>query len=156
VTPEPWIEALRSPLAQELEPAHFEKLKNMAVEVRFKEDWIIFREEEDCEAFFLILSGRVALEMALKGRVICVQTLRAGDEFGWSSVLMKYGKHFQARCMCPVRALSVHGADLLEACKGDTAFGFAIMRRLLEVVAGRLEATRYQLSEIFNFRTPLR
>jgi CRP-like cAMP-binding protein len=155
VTTESLLEALRSPLAQELEPQHFDKLKELAAEVDFREDEIIFREQEECDEFYLILSGRVALEMVLRGRVVCVQMLSAGDELGWSSVLMRYGRHFQARCTCPVLALAVHGPDLLEACKQDTAFGFAIMRRLLEVVAGRLQATRLQLLEIFNIKANL-
>ena len=57
--------------------------------------------------------------------------------------------------MSPVRALAIHGPDLLEACRQDTAFGFALMRRLLEVVAGRLQATRLQLLEIFKIKAKL-
>ena len=155
MTTESLLEALRSPLAQELEPHHFDKLSRMALEVEFEAGQIIFRESEECDDFYLLLSGSVALEIVVLKRVICVQTLGAGDEFGWSSVLMRDGRHFQARCTHPARALALHGPELLEACKQDPVFGFALMRRLLEVVSGRLQSTRLQLLEIFTIKAPL-
>ena len=155
MTTESFLEALRSPLGQELEAHHFDKLIRLSKEVEFEEDQIIFSEDQPCEDFYLILSGGIALEIVISSRVICVQTLRSGDELGWAAVLMRQGWHFQARCTCPVRALAFRGPVLLEACKQDTGFGFALMRRLLEVVAGRLDATRLQLLEIFKIKANL-
>ena len=155
MTTESLLEALRSPLGQELEPHHFDKLRELAKEVEFEEDHIIFSEHQPSEDFYLILSGGIALEIVIGGRPMCVQTLSSGDELGWAAVLMRDGWHFQARCTCPVRAWAFHGPALLEACKQDTAFGFALMRRLLEVVAGRLEATRLQLLEVFKLKAKL-
>ena len=61
-----------------------------------------------------------------------MQTLFAGDELGWSALLMGgSGKQFQARALERVEALAFEGADLLAACREDTAFGFALMQRLL-------------------------
>jgi CRP-like cAMP-binding protein len=79
-----------------------------------------------------------------------VQTLSAGDELGWSALLMGSGKHFQARALEPVEALAFEGSELLAACKEDTAFGFAFMQRLLAVVAGRLQATRLQVLDLYS------
>ena len=70
-----------------------------------------------------------------------MQTLFAGDELGWSALLMGTGKHFQARTLERVDALAFEGAELLAACREDTQFGFILMQRLLGVVAERLQAT---------------
>jgi CRP/FNR family cyclic AMP-dependent transcriptional regulator len=79
-----------------------------------------------------------------------VQTLGAGDELGWSSVLMGRGKYFQARALDPVKALAIDGPALLTACRKDTAFGFALMLRILGVVSERLQATRLQLHDMHS------
>lgn len=146
------LESLQSPLIEELEPRHIEKLSEMATEVEFDEGEIIFREGGECDQFYLLLSGRVALEILIPGRPVRVQTLTMGDELGWSSVLMREGRHFQARCAEPVRALCFDGTQLLEECKRDPAFGMALMHRLLAVVAGRLQATRLQLLDVFRMK----
>lgn len=137
------------PFAEEFEPHHLEVLTALACEVRFDRDWIIFREGDECGTFYLVLSGRVALELRGPHRSFLIQTLGPGDELGWSSVLMKDGRHFQARALEPVRALAFEGARLLEVSKEDPTFGYALMYRLLGVVSKRLQATRLQLLDMY-------
>ena len=138
------------PFVAEFEPRHVEKLATLAKEIRFERDQILFREGDECSEFFLVVTGLVALEIAAPGHTFRVQTLFAGDELGWSAVLMGSGKHFQARALERVEALAFEGADLLAACREDPAFGFALMQRLLGVVAERLQATRVQLLDSYS------
>lgn len=140
----------KHPFVEEFEPSHIEKLATLAKEVRFERDQIIFREGDECSQFYLIVSGLMALEIAAPGHTLRVQTLSAGDEFGWSAVLMGRGKHFQARALERVEALAFEGAELLTACNEDTRFGFAFMQRLLGVVSERLQATRLQLLDMHS------
>ena len=109
------------PFVAEFEPRHVERLAALAKEVRFDRDHIIFREGDECSEFYLIVNGLVALEIAAPGHTFRVQTLFAGDELGWSALLMGSGKHFQARALERVEALAFEGADLLAACREDTA-----------------------------------
>jgi CRP/FNR family transcriptional regulator, cyclic AMP receptor protein len=149
--PEPHLAALRHhPFVLEFESRHVERLAAMAHDVRFDRNQVIFREGDDCSEFYLIVSGLVALEIAAPGHTFRVQTLFAGDELGWSALLMGSGKHFQARALERVDALAFEGADVLAACREDTAFGFAFMQRLLSVVAERLQATRLQLLDMYS------
>ena len=145
----------RHPFVSEFEPRHIDKLATLGREVRFDRDHIIFREGDESTEFYLIVSGLVSLEIAAPGHIFRVQTLFAGDELGWSAMLMGRGKHFQARTVERVDALgrggdAFEGAELLAACQEDTAFGFAFMLRLLSVVAGRLQATRLQLLDMYS------
>ncbi|MEO8304739.1 MAG: Crp/Fnr family transcriptional regulator [Betaproteobacteria bacterium] len=138
------------PFVSEFEPRHVEKLAAMAKDVRFERDQIVFREGDECSDFYMIVSGLVALEIAAPGHIFRVQTLFAGDELGWSALLMGRGKHFQARTLENVHALAFEGAELLAACRDDPHFGFILMQRLLGVVAERLQATRLQLLDMYS------
>lgn len=140
----------RHPFDNDFTPQHIEKLARLAREVHFPRDQVIFREGDECSDFYLIIAGRVGLEMVMPGLNLRVQTLAAGDEFGWSAVLMKQGKYFQARALEPVIALALDGGALLEACKSDPAFGYAFIYRVLEVVSERLQATRLQVLDMYS------
>ena len=133
------------PFVAEFEPRHVERLATLAQERRFERNFVIFREGDETTEFYLIVSGLVALEVAAPDRVFRVQTLFAGDELGWSALLLGSGKHFQARTLERVDALAFEGAELLAACRDEPAFGMVFMHRLLRVVAERLQATRLQL-----------
>jgi CRP-like cAMP-binding protein len=138
------------PFVAEFEARHVAKLATLAREVRFDRNHIIFREGDECSEFYLIVTGLVALEIAAPGHTFRVQTLFAGDELGWSALLMGSGKHFQARSVERVDALAFEGAELLAACRDDPVFGFVFMQRLLGVVAERLQATRLQLLDMYS------
>lgn len=143
-------ELRKHPFVEGFTPEHIEKLRAMAREVRFSRDQVVFREGDDARDFFLIGSGRVALEIEEPDHVLRIHTLSAGDELGWSAVLTGRGKYFQARALEPVRALAFDGAQLLQACHEDTSFGFALMHHMLGVVSERLQATRLQIHDMFS------
>ena len=126
-----------------------EKLATLARPVGFARNEVIFREGDDCHDFYLLLDGRVALEIVSDGVPHRVHTLSAGDELGWSAVLMGQGKYFQARALEQVHALAFEGGDLIALCERDPTFGYKLMHRLLGVVAERLQATRLQLLDTY-------
>jgi CRP/FNR family cyclic AMP-dependent transcriptional regulator len=140
----------RHPFVEAFEPQHVDRLAALASPVRFERDQVVFHEGDECSEFYMIVSGLVALEIEEPGHTLRVQTLSAGDELGWSALLMAAGKHFQARALERVEALAFDGPALLAACKTDPAFGFALMQRLLGVVAGRLHATRLQVHDMYS------
>ena len=144
------VEALRGvSLVEGLEPHHIDKLAALATEVSFERDQIVFREGEAHNKFYIILSGKIALEIRAPSRLFRVQTLQEGDEFGWSSLMNQGRRHFQARALQRVRALAFDGDELQETWREDPALGFALLSRVLRVVSGRLDATRLRLLEIY-------
>jgi CRP-like cAMP-binding protein len=138
------------PFLEGLEPLHIEKLADLASEVRFQRDQIIFQEGDESTSFYLIVTGKVALEVSALGRILRVLTLQDGEEFGWSSILPAEGKRFQARALGVVRALAFDGVKLREACDQDSSLGYALTLRLLRIVADRLEAMRIQLLDMYS------
>jgi len=127
-----------------LPPKHIDKVARLGSEVHFEKEEIIFREDDESDLFFVILSGRVALEARPGGREFRIQTLLPGDEMGWSAMLHRK-RQFQARALEPVRALAFEAQRLREALDTNPYFARAFLERLLNVVAERLQGTRLQL-----------
>jgi len=150
------LETLKTqPFATQLEPDHVSRLASMGKFARFSPDHVVFKEGEQTNKFYLIVSGSVALETNLPEMngarsVLRVQRLGPGDGLGWSAALVGRGKHFQARALSDVEALVFDGGEVLEACRKDASFGFAFMVRLLDVVSKRLQATREQLVDMHS------
>ncbi len=138
------------PFVEGLTPEHCATLAGLARRVRYEAGEILFREGDEKHEFFLILSGRVALEMIVQAQELRINTLEGGDELGWSAVIMGGGKRFQARAIEPVDVLAFDGYALLETCRHDTGFGYKIMHRLLGVVSERLQAARLQVLDMYS------
>ncbi len=138
----------KQPFVQDLQAHEIEQLDALAKEVRFPTGCILFREGEESSDFYLIVSGLVALEIAPPSGAFGVDTLGPGDELGWSSV-MGHGTVFQARVLQDLHALAFDAAELRALCERDTACGYELMRRLLGVVADRLQVTRLHLVDSY-------
>jgi CRP/FNR family cyclic AMP-dependent transcriptional regulator len=138
------------PFVQGLTPEHCAILASLARSTHFAAGDLIFREGDERHEFFLLLAGRVSLEIVAQGKPLRVHTLEGGDELGWSAVIVGRGKHFQARALEPVEALAFDGYALLERCRADTGFGYKIMHRLLGVVSERLQAARLQVLDMYS------
>ncbi len=146
-----FIEMMRGhPLVEGAEDAHLAKLSELGEEVLFEKGALIFPEGRDCNQFYVVLAGSVALETHVPGHTVRIQTLGPADELGWSAVLMAGGRFFQATALTSVRLLAFDGSKLSEACDADPGFGYAFMRRLGAVVETRLEAARTRLRDTFS------
>jgi CRP/FNR family transcriptional regulator, cyclic AMP receptor protein len=138
----------RQPLMREFTPSQFEELMRLAELVDFQPGEIIHREGDECTRLFLVVKGHVAIELAGRLEMLRVDTVAPGGEFGWSAMLQGAGRYFQARALDGVQALSFDATDLRQMCEEDPKFGYALMSRLLAVVAGRLQAARLQMVDM--------
>ena len=140
----------RHPFSKHFAPPQVERLAALARAVTFAPEQVIFHTGDECDDFYLIVGGRVALEMPVGKRMLRIQTLGDGDEFGFSALIMGRGMTFQARALQQVEALAFEGSRLLEACRADPELGFGLMRQLLLIVSERLDATRLQLMDTYS------
>ena len=82
----------------------------------------LFREGEAADQFFVVRSGRVALDVHVPGRITqVVATIDAGEVVGWSWFVPPYRWFFDARTVTEVSAVSVDAACLRERCEADPA-----------------------------------
>ena len=138
------------PFTKEFWPDHVARLAALASETRFASGEIVFEEGDPSSLFYLILSGNVALEVRSPGRPVRIATLYAGEVLGWSSVTGDTDKQFQARALEEVHALAFDGVRLKHACEADYAFGYRMMKAILNVTSERLHAIRAQLLDLYS------
>ena len=129
-----------------MKPEHLAVLTEGSSRIQFRAGDVLFREGEPANRFFLIHSGKVALEAhELAGGIVPVQTLGAGDVLGWSWLFSPFVWHLQPRAAEPTEVIVLDGAHLLVAAERDHDFGYELMKRVAQVVIRRLQATRKQL-----------
>lgn len=132
-----------------MKPDHLGLLTDGAKLVQFKAGDVLFREGDPANQFYLIESGKIALEAhePADGTML-VQTLGAGEVLGWSWLFPPFIWHFQARATEPVAAIALSGAHLLITAERHSEFGFELMKRVTQIVIRRLQAARKQLVAI--------
>ena len=143
------LDVQRHPFAAGMCPEHCAKLGHLARRAEFPANAVLFLEGDERHEFFLLIAGRIALEVLSHGEALRVDTLEPGAALGWSSVLLDRGKFFGARALEPVTALVFPGVELLAACRADKDFGFEQMSRLLEIVSRRLQVARVKVLDSF-------
>ena len=125
-----------------------ESLAAVAAVADFAADEVIFREGEDANRFYLLLSGRIALEAATGGREVRLQTIEAGEALGWSWLFPPFRWQFAARALTPVHAFFFHAPTLRQRMDEDPALGHEVMKRMATVLFERLQATRKRLAVV--------
>jgi CRP-like cAMP-binding protein len=138
------------PFLAGLAPAQIAKLSEHAREAAFAPGALLLREGEEADASFLIISGRVGLEIRTPTRTVQVASAGAGEVVGWSWLATPNRWHFDARASDDVAAIVLDGAALRDACERDPALGFALAKRFMSVVTKRLEAVRLQLIDVYG------
>ena len=139
----------RHPFLVGLDDSTLELLSTCAQMIGVPADQCMFHAGQSADAFYLILAGRVAVEME-RGQAdghVCIQTIGPGEVLGWSALTPPYRWHFMARVLEPVRAVELNSAAVRQLCQEHHELGFEVYRRLVGVVSERLTATWGQLLE---------
>lgn len=142
------------PLLKDLAPHWHRVLADSAMQITFQPGETIFREGDPANRFYLILSGKVALEAyAGDGERVLIQTIEPGDALGWSWLFPPYYWQFDARALEPTKAIFFYATPLREECEADHDLGYELMKRMAGIMLKRLQATRRQLLESNGLRT---
>ena len=131
------------PFFKGLKPEHLTVLTYQAQERTFEPGILLFREGEPANAFYLIESGAIALEAHVpsKGPVV-VQRLGSGEVLGWSWLFPPFTWHFHARALERTSVIVLSGAHLLITAEHNSEFGYALLKRISQIVIHRLQAQR--------------
>jgi CRP/FNR family transcriptional regulator, cyclic AMP receptor protein len=139
------------PFLAGLSEDHMHTLIGCASNVRFAEGEYIIREGQVANKFYLIRTGRVALEIDVPARgAIRVQTTGPGEILGWSWLISPFRWHFSGIAVMDTRAIALDGECLRNKCDKDSVFGYEMLQRLAQVMESRLEATRLQLLDMYT------
>ena len=144
-------ELQKIPWFRELKEEHVRKIASISKIRRLKAGEIIFREGDTHESVYIVLDGRVGLEMFVPHRgKVRFYTAETWEVFGWSSVTPNvHLRTAGATSVLDGSVLRIDAEKLSQACDEDHDLGYLVMRRLARVVAGRLLVTRLQLLDMF-------
>ena len=139
------------PFFADLDPAFLQLVTGCASNARFDAGVYIFKEGDEANEFYLIRSGKVALELfAPQHKPIIVETLGVGEILGWSWLLPPFEWKFFARAMEDTRALALDGKCLRGKCEENHDLGYEMLKRFAHIIERRLEATRFQLLDVYS------
>lgn len=133
-------------------PAEFQSfLCDCASLRRFGSQQEIFQEGAEADHFYLIISGKVALEATVPphGR-LSIDTLGAGDALGWSWLFPPHQWCFTATTMAPTDVISFGAVLLRQKASENPDFARELLTRITRVLVERLEATRREVIHLYR------
>jgi hypothetical protein len=129
-------------------------LAECSMHAAFEPGKLVVETGEPANCFYLIISGRIALETLGGNSPLRVQTLVGGDILGWSWLFPPYYWHFNAIAEEPTETVFFYGSRLLQECDRNHDFGYELFRRMSQILINRLQATREKWIEAAHFAPP--
>lgn len=137
------------PFFEGLPQKYIELLVGCASNVRFEPGQLVCPAGSEANHFFIIRSGKVAVEVNVPEREpMTIQTIEDGEVLGWSWLFPPYRWNFDTRASQPTRAIAMDAKCLREKCEEDHDLGFEMMKRFSAIMTERLKATRLQLVDL--------
>ena len=142
------------PFCKGLEADYIDLLTGCASNVRFDRGHHLFRDGGEANHFYLIRQGKVLLEIhSSQCPSLSVETVEAGEVLGWSWLVPPYRWRFGARAVEPVSAIAVNGRCLRVKCEKNSDLGYELLKRTVEIMGQRLDATRFRLVDLYSAET---
>lgn len=139
------------PWFQKLHPSCIEKLTEIASLGEIKEGERLFSEGDSPDYLYVLLSGRLAVELHIpaRGRVR-LETIDTHEIFGWSGVTERARQRTATTvAVKDSRFLRFPSKKLMGLIDKDPQLGYCVFNRVANTIADRLQVTRFQLLDIF-------
>ncbi len=133
-----------------LDDAAFALVAGCATNAHYRPGEQLFREGDAADTFFVLRSGRVALEMRTPTGAVVLDTAEQGEVVGWSWLVPPYRWTFDARALEETSVVAFDGACLRGKCQADPALGFDLLQRVVQVMSGRLHSARVRLLDLYG------
>ena len=129
-----------------MSPEHLRLLSDCAVHNSFDVDEIMFRAGDPAKGFYLVESGRIAVEGPTQdGRLVTIDIVAAGEPLGWSWMFEPFICEYGGRALEPATAIFIDATCLTTHRAGDLTFGHELFKRMSQVMVRRLSAARAKL-----------
>ena len=144
---------VKHPFLSGLDPHFYHFFNECAFLRRYEPGQEIFHERGNAERFYLIQSGKVALETFVPGRgMVTIQTLEPGEALGWSWLFPPRPWHFSGSATEPTELIEFDAAHLREKAEENRDFGNELISRVARILLERLQGTREQLIDVYRMR----
>ena len=120
-----------------------EKLLSLAEVLHFKQDDMIFRQNDPALHLYIVKSGIVGIESFFPSRGFHqMVTLGPGELFSWSALVEPRHETATARAVEDMEVFAFSAGKISDQCLEDPVFGYEIYKALAGVISSRLKATR--------------
>lgn len=133
------------PIFSELQESDFDTLAKLATRRRYPKDTVVFFENDQGDALFMILEGRIRVTiLGDDGREVILTMLSPGDFFGEMALLDHEPRSATAIAADETELIVLHRADF----QGLVAENPSISTALIRVLTGRLRRANQQISTL--------
>jgi CRP/FNR family cyclic AMP-dependent transcriptional regulator len=129
------------PFFNELSHRQLKTVLDIVFERNYETNELIFEEGQPGAALFLILDGKVAVEMRRENHTTTLATLEKGAFFGEMALLNEAPRSANARSLERTYTLALYRNDLSRLIQRDPQTACQIYRALASMVGDRLRST---------------
>jgi len=134
-----------------MSPNQLRALREVSAYSEFGSGDVIFREGSPANSFYLINHGKVALEADMNGEgLVQIGVISDDEPLGWSWLFPPHIWHFHARALKRTTMTYFDAEVLRRLCESDHDLGYELMKRMSQVMLGRLQATRDELVKFYS------
>lgn len=127
-----------------------EFLESVAQEVMFPKGALIFDEDEEANAFYLIGTGKVGLEVTIPAQEpVLLETLGPGELLGVSWLVPPHRWNWRARALAASDILAFDAESVRLQCGRDLDLALHVYKTVAEESIRRLHATRVRLLDLY-------
>ena len=136
-----------------LDAASVQELAGCARNEHVRAGQYLFREGGKAERFYVIMHGRIALELASPGtEPLILDTVSNGEVLDWPWLIPPHQWSFDARAVEPTSVVCLESACLRAKCDANTRLGYQLIQRVAQIMSDRLLATRLRLLDLYGNR----
>jgi toluene monooxygenase system ferredoxin subunit len=108
----------------------------------FPGDTRIYTVGDAVDDFYVLADGMVRFTLGLGKRDTSAgEIIRRGEVFGWAPLVEGHARRIAtAYCLTPCEVIAIDGAALNELMEGDSALGYALMKKLAVLLTSELVA----------------
>jgi CRP/FNR family transcriptional regulator, cyclic AMP receptor protein len=129
------------PFFNELSHRQIKSVSDIVFERNYETDELVFEEGQPGAALFLILDGKVAVEMSRENHTTTLAILEKGAFFGEMALLDDTPRSANARALERTHTLALYRNDLSQLIHRDPQTACQIYRALGRMVGDRLRST---------------
>jgi CRP/FNR family transcriptional regulator, cyclic AMP receptor protein len=140
-----------SALLQALTNTEVGLFESATTELRLPAGDVLFEEDGPADAFYLVVEGRIGLELTTPGKEpIVIQTLGAGDLVGVSWLFPPHRWNWRARALVDTRLAAFDATIIRAELERNRDLALEVLTVVSGEVAGRLHRTRVQLLDLYR------
>jgi CRP-like cAMP-binding protein len=130
------------------------EIMNIAVTEYYNQGDTLFRTGDPADHFYIMTRGQIKLSIGDDGYVVYVVS-KAGEAFGWSSLIGRDAYSATAECLSPTNLLKLNGEKLQEILEKDSENGLIFFKRLSTILGNRLLQSYKMISSATQAETSI-